>query len=701
MRKNYWLIVLLFIWLFFPSATGFTFTSPASNDAILQLERRFITPNIPTNPQEESPHLSRITGIFTSTLPFNEYLPMITVSCHLAAGLPADTTATIDNTYLYNGPGNLDYDILANLDTCTIVSAKAIYADFVKVEASVNGERKAGFVKKSDLFPIPENLPKLTLDQVPWRDQNLVDHFTINPGVILYGNDIVVDNSNSDDYNGESPLFVELEMGFRLTFLLSDSDTQYASIQISNKDYDGSGEWWQGIQRVDFATLNHKMIVNVRDGKSEFSSTIIDLNISDNQLLSVNFLDPFGKIFTILDQSNHEILRIDVTNLPGVSLPEGLFPEKAAYFGRSVSPHGQLTIKSLSLLLAPSGAWHQPAIVATEPTLRHLAEAKNISVGTEYAWQLMRDSRYWQTMFGVYNTAILSDFSSTTFWRNGGDYDFAKLDRIVDWLIKNGFRVRASHLVWGAYPSIPAWLLNGNFSRDEYIQILHDHISTVVGHYKGRVTEWSIANEAASRSWGTGNDFWADKIGPDYVEMSFRWAREADPTGTLIFNDDLNYSLADQKIGVVANKMLTMVTDLKGKGVPIDVVGMQMHLLLPWSSQEPPDKTNVIYTMQQFANLGVKIYITEFDVNLHNIAGTQDERWAFEENLYRDMISACLESGVCTSFATWGISDANSWISCSYPGCLNFPDAEPLMFDVNYQPKPAYYVIKNAFATRR
>jgi endo-1,4-beta-xylanase len=238
-------------------------------------------------------------------------------------------------------------------------------------------------------------------------------------------------------------------------------------------------------------------------------------------------------------------------------------------------------------------------------------------------------------------------------------------------------------LVWGATESgaIPDWLLNSSFTRDEYIQMLEQHVKTLVGRYKGRVQEWSIANEAPARSFYSGTDFWNDKIGPDYIEMTFRWAREADPDGILIFNDNNNESPRDRDSSSIVDKMYYTVKTLKEKGVPMDVVGMQMHLLMKYSSPIAPKKDDVIATMRKFADLGVRIYITEFDVDLSKQTGTQAEKWAYEAQLYRDMVEACLGSGVCDSFATWGISDPAS--------------ADPLMFDKDFNPKPAYFAVRD------
>jgi endo-1,4-beta-xylanase len=87
--------------------------------------------------------------------------------------------------------------------------------------------------------------------------------------------------------------------------------------------------------------------------------------------------------------------------------------------------------------------------------------------------------------------------------------------------------------------------------------------------------------------------------------------------------------------------------------------------------------------MQKFAALGVRIYITEFDVYMVRLPGTQAEKLNIETKIYHDMMEACLESGVCDSFSTWGISEKD-------------PNAASLMFDVNFDPKPAYFAVRDA-----
>lgn len=609
-----------------------------------------------------------------------------------ATATPRPSTKVASSTFLFPVPDNTFDSIPLTAGTEVYLVAK--YGDFAEVEMA--GPK--GFVPLSALAQVPASLPIMDENAVPWVDAtvDLESHLTINTYTSVDSKAIIVDNSENDFYNDLVPYTMRPYSAFQLTFQISTSDGQFGSIKLADKPNTDDSQWWKNIRRVDFATYKGYLQIDLRDGRAENSATTIRLGIRDAQVISVTFLDAQGKVFSISDQSGREVRRVDVRKV-GLDFPEGLFPDRTVYIGRVVSPHSKLTIQSLSLQWLPEGKF-----VSREPTLKALAERCGVSLGTEFSWWRMQDPRYYNLIFENYNTLILSEFSWKGFWRGRGDYDFESLDRIVDWAVRHGFRVRASHLVWGATEAssavIPDWLRNGNFSQDEYIQILKEHVTTVVNHYKGRVTEWSIANEAVSRSAWRGSDFWMDKIGPQYIEMSFQWAREADPNAVLIFNDYNNESPRDGETRRIINGMYQTVRDLKARGVPMDVVGMQMHLLLKYSSPIAPKKQDVIETMRKFGELGVKIYITEFDVDVHRVPGTQQERWQYQANLYRDMLEACLESGVCTSFATWGVSDSTSWITCQEPWCVNVPDADPLMFDKDFKPKPAYFAVMDVLS---
>jgi endo-1,4-beta-xylanase len=638
--------------------------------------------------------------ISTSVLASTTSLPTSTI-LPTSITTPRPSATLKESAALYAGPGNSGYETLAQIPTGSSVFPSGTYMDFVKVEAQINGAKQEGYLRKDALQGLPAENPELTVQQVPWQSVDVMNSF-FSDNTTIKGNEVTVDNA-TDGYVDPEGSGILLDAPFRLTAKITPQNTNYGVVKLLGIPEANTGDWWKGTHRMEIISQAGKLVLGIRDGTTEGYTQSIPLNLPANQAFTIVSNDPNGKTITILDEYGNEVKTVDVTSLTGVHLPDGMFSEHHLYLGLSSAPHSTLVVSSILFEKAPSGKVQTKN--QTLPGLSELAQRNGITIGSEYTLGEMRDVRAWSIMKRDFNVATIGDFTWKGYWKGPDDFDFKSLDKEVDIALQNRFTVRAFHLVWGATEEsssvIPDWLLKGHFTRDEYIQILKKHVQSIVSRYKGKITEWSIANEASSRSQWQGTDFWMDKIGPEYIEIAFRTAHEADPNAVLIFNDNNNESIRDANTRFTVNKMYETVKSLKAKGVPIDVVGMQMHLLLKYSSPIAPKKEDVIAMMKKFADLGVKIYITEFDVDVSKVPGTQEQKWAYQANLYRDMLGACLESGDCTSFATWGISDSLSWITCTSPGCVNIPNADPLMFDKDFNPKPAYFAVQDVLQQGR
>jgi hypothetical protein len=126
--------------------------------------------------------------------------------------------------------------------------------------------------------------------------------------------------------------------------------------------------------------------------------------------------------------------------------------------------------------------------------------------------------------------------------------------------------------------------------------------------------------------------------------------------------------------------MYNMVADFKNRGVPIDGVGLQMHL-----SSGGIDYNSLAQNMQRFANLGLEVYITEMDVG---ISSTSQANLQAQANVYSNVLARCKAQPACKGLQVWGIPDKYSWRT----------NAWPLLFDDNYNAKPAYYSIQPGWA---
>jgi len=263
-------------------------------------------------------------------------------------------------------------------------------------------------------------------------------------------------------------------------------------------------------------------------------------------------------------------------------------------------------------------------------------------------------------------------------------YDFSRADAIVAWARRHGMEVHGHVLAW--HQQNPGWLTAGSFGRDESIAILRDHIHTLVGRYRGRVAQWDVVNEAVDDSGGKLRDtLWLRRIGADYIDLAFRFAREADPNVQLFYND---YAIESR--GVKFNAVSALVGDLKARAVPIDGVGFQSHVL--FGAQCARCLDNLGANLRRITDLGLDVAITELDVPI--TPPPTDENLAAQAYLYDTALAACLSVPRCYTFVMWGFTDRYSWIPATFP-----PFDDALIFDRNYVPKPAYDALRMRLAT--
>jgi endo-1,4-beta-xylanase len=262
-------------------------------------------------------------------------------------------------------------------------------------------------------------------------------------------------------------------------------------------------------------------------------------------------------------------------------------------------------------------------------------------------------------------------------------YDFSQGDALVAFAAANQMAMYGHNLVWDLQQ--PEWLtrseieLAGQRSRDEWIQILCKHIKTVVGHYRGHIYAWHVVNEPFNTDGSLRDTLWMRVIGPEHIAMAFQWAREADPDALLILNEFYAEGLNEKSQAVYS-----MAQGLLQLGVPLDGIGLQMHVWLGG----PPGQNELAENMRRLANLGLLAHITEMDVRTQYSQDPPEVELAAQAEHYRQAMETCLEAINCDVFITWGLTDRHSWI----PGYTGVPDA-PLLFDEQGQPKPAFDAI--------
>jgi endo-1,4-beta-xylanase len=251
-------------------------------------------------------------------------------------------------------------------------------------------------------------------------------------------------------------------------------------------------------------------------------------------------------------------------------------------------------------------------------------------------------------------------------------YDFRRADALMAFAASNNLLVHGTTLVW--HQQNPDWLANGRFTRDEMIGLLREHVDSVVGRYRGRqLASWDVVNEAFEGDGTLRHTLWLERIGPDYLDLAFRFAHAADPTARLFLND---YDA--EMIGAKSDAMYAFVAGMLARGVPIHGIGFQMHLHLGGI-----DLGSFAANMQRFADLGLEVAITEMDVRIELPA--TPETLVTQAGVYNGVLNSCLGQPACRAFRTWGFTDRHSWIPEWFPGT-----GAALIFDEAFQPKPAY-----------
>jgi endo-1,4-beta-xylanase len=287
-------------------------------------------------------------------------------------------------------------------------------------------------------------------------------------------------------------------------------------------------------------------------------------------------------------------------------------------------------------------------------------------------------------------------------------YFFADADRYVDFGTANGMFIIGHTLVW--HSQTPAWVFTDAkgrpISRGKLLHRLRDHIYTVVGRYRGRIKGWEVVNEALNEDGTFRNSPWFQILGEDYIVRAFQYAQEADPQAELYYSD---YTLRKE---AKRNSAIRLIEKLRAAGVRVHGVALHAHHQMNW-----PTPAQEEATIAAFASLGLKVMISELDVDVLPPAGqyqgvdiTNNTELQQQLNPYREGLPDSVQHALAQRYAElfrvylerkdaitrvtfWGVSDATSWLN-NWPvrGRTNYP----LLFDRNRLPKPAFYAVVQA-----
>jgi endo-1,4-beta-xylanase len=390
------------------------------------------------------------------------------------------------------------------------------------------------------------------------------------------------------------------------------------------------------------------------------------------------------------------------------------------FFGPLLAANRTVTIHRFAVTDAehPSGAEIVPAVAPSPPsnatdTLKAAAANRGHDIGVGLSQRPLRwDARVREVAareFSLFEGIDAFVFNVLRPARN--QYRFCAADQIVAFAEANHVPAYAgSGLLWGRNPD---WLTEGHFSRAELIDIMHEHIQTVVGRYRGRVRIWNVVNEVHDNAGGLqkgDQQIWMRVIGPEYIDMAFRWAHEADPQALLVFNsynDEGTICQANCGPGhapgsrdLKADGLYATVKGMLQRGVPIHGVGMQMHRG-DFPHYPNIDTKSIAAQMKRLGDLGLNVYITEMDVPVQKPATAA--KLADQAAVYADILRTCLAAPNCKSLIVFGVDDGN-WSeppSFARAGSMQVGQlTAPLLFDTAFSAKPAYQAMLKALRSK-
>ncbi|AFY32527.1 endo-1,4-beta-xylanase [Calothrix sp. PCC 7507] len=332
-------------------------------------------------------------------------------------------------------------------------------------------------------------------------------------------------------------------------------------------------------------------------------------------------------------------------------------------------------------------------------TLRKRAATKGLIFGAASSQDILSKDTAFATQFAQECSILVPEGElKWNFLRpTPKKFDFTQSDWLAEFAKNHNMLFRGHTLVW--HDALPAWFKttvnSGNAEK-----FLTEHISTVTKHYAGRIHSWDVVNEAVEpkdgRSDGLKNTPWMQFLGPNYIELAFRVAAQADPQALLVYNDyGLEYDTPEGGAKRVA--VLKLLKSLKSRGTPIHGLGIQSHL----SSDDTPFNPHKLRKfLADVASLGLKILITELDVTDVRLPENSGVRDRIVAGVYEDYLSVVLDEPAVIGVLTWGLSDRYTWNSTYNPRSDSKP-VRPLPLDSNLQRKLAWNAMARAFDKAR
>lgn len=337
----------------------------------------------------------------------------------------------------------------------------------------------------------------------------------------------------------------------------------------------------------------------------------------------------------------------------------------------------------VAMCLAAAGVLGTTWAASAQSTLRMEADRQGFLVGCA-AWESGskgHEPAYTATLAREFNlVATRAQLCTGVAQPDRGNYQFGEADQVFDFARQHKMKVWGHCLLstQDNRATLPEWIKHGSFSREELLAIMREHLHTVIERYRGRAVAWSVVNEPMKEG-----AFWRRKVGEDWIEQALRFAHEADPQASLLLNE---FGIErGPKDGDKWKKFYGLVKTMKARGVPIHAVGFQSYF------DSSTNLADVADAMKLFADIGVKVHVTELAVRVRTDAPTSQQLQQ-QAAIYRSVLQTCMAAPNCEVMTIFGVTDKLHWL------VLSGNRESPVLFDRQYRPKPAYHALLDELA---
>lgn len=346
---------------------------------------------------------------------------------------------------------------------------------------------------------------------------------------------------------------------------------------------------------------------------------------------------------------------------------------------RTLKSTAALAVVALGLTFVATSASASTGDDATEPTLRQLADRAGLTIGSGAIkageWtddgrpsNYLAEPEFREVLSAQFNSlSPENDLKWLFVQREEGVFDWEGLDRLVAFAEEHDMAVKGHGLISNCCN--PAYV-EAITDPAEMRAALTSHFEAVMGRYDGKMDRWDVVSEPLE-VMGTElqQNNWYRVLGPGYIAEAFRIARAADPDARLFLNENQVETNAPKR-----QALYDLVVGLLDEGVPLDGIALQMHQTI--AGPQPGVITEMV---KSYHDLGLEVEIAELDAHTYDSTS--------QAQIYGDVVAEALAAGV-TEISTWGFTDKHlyTWL----------PGSKPLMFDEEYNPKPAYFSVRDA-----